>query len=103
MISLDDWVSAGRGTNGSPLELYLNAISPGHACRVELYDGKQISANVQRYAVRKIAPNHYRGVVLLISATAATAEVRCVESDRDDVRAWLTSEGVPCIRISPPK
>lgn len=87
----------------SPLGQYLQQSHGGLPCGLELYIDQDPAAHVLKFSVRKISAGLYRAVLLVTDDGGKTARVVGKEGSREDVQRWMTSEGVPVLRITPPK
>jgi hypothetical protein len=87
----------------SPLGQYLQQSYGGEPCGLELYIDKDPAPTVLKFSVRKMTAKLYRGVLLVSEDGGKTAKVVGKEGSREDVQRWMTSEGVPVLRITPPR
>jgi hypothetical protein len=78
-------------------------MAAGPPCHVELYADRPADDDVFAYTVRKTGPRTWRALVLYHDDGSGRPLFNGCEGDRSDCRAWLTSMGVPCLRIGAPQ
>lgn len=98
MVS-DRIVPLGESYELTPLGRYLTQCQGGEPLAVELYDGQAVSPDVERWSVRDLGRGLVRAVLLFGHDARRPGRLAACESNREEVRRWLVSEGVPALRI----
>lgn len=83
----------------TPLGEYLLQCQAGEPMTVEMYDDKRVEPTIERWSVRDLGRGQVRGLVLFNDYGPNLPRLHGKEGDRDTVRRWLLSMGVPALRI----